>query len=633
MSDSSGLKLGNYRIVRLIGRGGFANVYLGEHIYLKIPAAIKVLTIPLVPTVLEHFLAEARLIALLEHPRIIRILEFGVEDARTPFLVMNYAENGSLRQRYPRKGTLPWPDILSATKQVAEALDYAHAHGVIHRDVKPENMLMGKNHHILLSDFGLALLADNRASASGSAGTTAYMAPEQLQGNPCPASDQYALGIAVYEWICGSPPFAGSEREMTVQHLYAAPPSIRIKRPDVSPAIEHVIMKALAKDPQARFATVQEFAQALEYAHPSGTLLDTKEGLVKSLVVSPTMVSPQADAAAFDGLPPHPETVLAQQQEHMEMPSVSTFFPHLPLMVSDSPFTNSGRLAQPSLGSSIASQKETIFPMAFSSKDDQAYLPLSTPSSSSFHDLSTSAFLPVTPHVTQRPTTPFPLAPHSGTRTFSLPRRTAFTALLAITLFGLVLLLGRGIWPQNAHPLPKASLHQHVTALPFVYSTATSSTGSHAPTHHTTTSVPMIPTHPPVAPASTPIVATAPTPVTSSTPVPPSTPAPQPTPFPSPEVTPTPVVPFTVAILSAPDSAVVGSTIIVITQASEGGVKIKLDGIVRHFGHQIADSHGAATFQITAPLLAGVIVLTATAISTNGNQVQSASRIINITPN
>src|SRR5438876_7175659 len=108
MSDYQVSKLGNYRIVRLIGRGGFANVYLGEHIYLKIPAAIKVLNIQLINDTLENFLNEARIIALLEHPRIVRILEFGVEDGIMPFLVMNYAENGALRHLYPRKSILPW---------------------------------------------------------------------------------------------------------------------------------------------------------------------------------------------------------------------------------------------------------------------------------------------------------------------------------------------------------------------------------------------------------------------------------------------------------------------------------------------------------------------------------------------
>jgi serine/threonine protein kinase len=269
-------QLGNYRLIRLLGQGGFADVYLGEHIYLKTQAAIKVLQMRLVNDDLESFLKEARTVARLTHPHIIRVLEFGVE-GDTPFLVMDYAPNGSLRQRHSRGEQLPLDAVTRYVKQVAAALQYAHDNKLIHRDVKPENMLLSQNNDILLSDFGLAQISHSSRSqdVQGTAGTVAYMAPEQLQGKPCPATDQYALGIAVYEWLGGDRPFHGSFTELASQQMFVPPSPLCEKISDISPAVEHVVMTALAKDPHQRFANVQMFALALEEAslsalpHPS----------------------------------------------------------------------------------------------------------------------------------------------------------------------------------------------------------------------------------------------------------------------------------------------------------------------------------------------------------------------------
>ena len=208
MAERVGQQLGNYRLTRLIGQGGFADVYLGEHIYLKTQAAIKILQTRLVNADMEDFLQEARTIAALSHPHIVRVMDFGVE-GDTPFLVMEYAPHGSLRQRHPRGSVLPPIVVLPYVKQVADALQFAHQRKLIHRDIKPENMLLGANNEILLSDFGIALVAQSShyQNTQEVIGTVAYMAPEQLQGKPRSASDQYALGITVYEWLCGRHPF------------------------------------------------------------------------------------------------------------------------------------------------------------------------------------------------------------------------------------------------------------------------------------------------------------------------------------------------------------------------------------------------------------------------------------------
>ena len=262
-------QLGNYRLTCLLGQGGFADVYLGEHIYLNTQAAIKVLQMHLGQGELEDFLNEARTVARLVHPHIVRVLEFGVED-NTPFLVMDYAPNGTLRQRHPRGTRLPLDTILQYVKQVAAALQYAHDRKLIHRDVKPENMLLGANNDILLSDFGIALVAQTSRSLQPNvleaAGTLAYMAPEQLQGKPRSASDQYALGIIIYEWISGERPFQGMFTEVASQHMFIPPAPLHEKVLAIPPGVEQVVMTALAKDPHQRFASVQLFASALEQA-------------------------------------------------------------------------------------------------------------------------------------------------------------------------------------------------------------------------------------------------------------------------------------------------------------------------------------------------------------------------------
>src|SRR6266487_3035506 len=206
-----GQQLGNYRLIQLLGQGSFSEVYLGEHNHLHTQTAIKVLHGQLAKNDVEGFLTEARALAHLRHPHIIQVLDFGVEGT-TPFLVMDYAPNGNLRQHHTKGTLIPLDTIITYVMQVAEALQYAHQEKLIHRDIKPENMLLGRNNEVLLSDFGIAIMIQSSRSQhlQDTAGTIAYMAPEQLRGKPSPASDQYALGIAVYEWLCGDRPFHGT---------------------------------------------------------------------------------------------------------------------------------------------------------------------------------------------------------------------------------------------------------------------------------------------------------------------------------------------------------------------------------------------------------------------------------------
>jgi serine/threonine protein kinase len=260
-----GQRLGNYQLIRLLGEGGFGKVYLGEHIHLGSQAAIKVLNSQLSSREIGPFLSEARTLVRLIHPHIVRILDFGIED-KTPFLVMDYAPNGTLRQLHPKGTPLPLEMIISYVKQVAEALQFAHNEKIIHRDIKPENMLVGVRQDILLSDFGIAMIAQSSRYQSmfDIAGTIAYMAPEQIQAHPRSASDQYSLGIVVYEWLCGERPFHGSFKEIAIKHAVVPPPPLRARKPSIPAAVEKAVFKALSKDPKDRFGSIWEFAVALE---------------------------------------------------------------------------------------------------------------------------------------------------------------------------------------------------------------------------------------------------------------------------------------------------------------------------------------------------------------------------------
>jgi peptide/nickel transport system substrate-binding protein len=316
VGDRTGQQFGNYRLVALLGQGGFAEVYLGQHVRLELQAAIKVLHTHLTGQEAEHFSQEAQTIAKLTHPSIVRVFDYDVQDG-APFLVMDYAQSGSLRRRYPKGSLVPLPQVISFVKQVAAALQYAHEQKFMHRDVKPENMLLGRHEEVLLSDFGLAALAHSSGSLSTqeAIGTLAYMAPEQIEGHPRPASDQYALGVVVYEWLCGSRPFEGSATEVMVQQLTMMPPLLHEKVATIPLGIEQVVLRALAKEPKERFASVQDFAQALEQASqlapsPSVPLAEEFASpapaapvvLASKQAGAPTEVIPSADVpvGAFD---------------------------------------------------------------------------------------------------------------------------------------------------------------------------------------------------------------------------------------------------------------------------------------------------------------------------------------------
>jgi len=298
MASLIGQQLGSYILTDFLGQGSFAAVYLGEHLRLHNHAAIKVLHTRLAEESVEHFLAEARIIARLNHPHIVRVFDFNVENG-IPYLVEDYASNGTLRWRHPIGTKLPLDVVVNYTKQIAEALQYAHDQKVIHRDVKPQNLLLGQYHQILLCDFGIATISESSrlTSLQDVAGTAAYMSPEQFKGQPRRASDQYALAIVVYEWLSGSCPFRGTFSEIASQQLYVSPPLLGQTMPLLPHSIEEVVSIALAKEPEQRFASVRSFANALEQA--------SKEA-------SPTVVSSNDE-------PAQPATAVAPAHAFMQV--------------------------------------------------------------------------------------------------------------------------------------------------------------------------------------------------------------------------------------------------------------------------------------------------------------------------
>jgi eukaryotic-like serine/threonine-protein kinase len=269
VGERIGQQLGEYRLGRLLGRSKFAEVYYGEHLELNIPVAIKVLNWRYVREGAGKFLDQACTLAQLEHPHIVRVLDMGIEDL-TPFMVMNYAPYGTLREYYPKHTRLSLSTVVSYVKQVAGALQYVHDQMLIHRDIKPHNMLLGPEKQVWLSDFGVAMLSHSfdgsRSDASDFEGTVVYAAPEQLQGQPQRSSDQYALAVVVYEWLTGEWPFKGAFNDIARQHLFDLPPLLRRKGLDIPGGVEQVILKALEKDPARRFENVQTFADELEWA-------------------------------------------------------------------------------------------------------------------------------------------------------------------------------------------------------------------------------------------------------------------------------------------------------------------------------------------------------------------------------
>jgi eukaryotic-like serine/threonine-protein kinase len=282
-----GQQLGRYHLQRVLGMGGMGEVYLATDTLIHRQVAIKVIRSEVSsypdPNSLQEstrlFQREMKAIATLDHPHILPLFDYGeetVNGARHSFLVMPYRPEGSLAtwlQQRPGAAMLSLQDVATLVSQAADALQHAHDHQIIHQDVKPANFLLrfkkdDPDHpDLLLADFGVSRFNTATANVSQSIrGTPASMAPEQWEGRPVPATDQYALAVMAYELLTGRPPFQGGLSQLMYQHFHAAPPPPSSFNPRLPSDVDSVLLHALAKNPQARFATVSAFARAFQQA-------------------------------------------------------------------------------------------------------------------------------------------------------------------------------------------------------------------------------------------------------------------------------------------------------------------------------------------------------------------------------
>jgi serine/threonine-protein kinase len=295
-----------YQLEELIATGGMGSVYRALDQHLGRPVAIKVLKPSLADDAmfLERFRREARAAAMVNHPNVARVFDYG-ERRSEPFIVMELVDGETLAERIDRQGRLPWREAFAIAAQVARALAAAHAHGVVHRDVKPANILLDASGQVKVTDFGIARAA--RATTLTRPGmvlgSANYVAPEQAQGNPvAPAADLYSLGCVLFEAVTGSTPYRGPNAvAIATQHVSADVPDPRELVPDLPAEAATLVMRSLRKDPAARFPSGSAMADALAAAAAPGRAPRRDDPTVAMPAVRP--VPPAAG--------PAPTTVLA----------------------------------------------------------------------------------------------------------------------------------------------------------------------------------------------------------------------------------------------------------------------------------------------------------------------------------
>ena len=314
MDQYTGKRMGNYDVMELVGKGGMAAVYKGHQTSMNRNVAIKIMAAQFGADdqFVQRFKNEARMIAQLEHAHVLPVYDFGEQEG-VLYIVMRYLTGGTLGDRIP-EGGMPIRDAASIFRQLASALDYAHRRGVIHRDLKPGNVMFDEQGSLFLTDFGIAKSIEQETNLTGTGGvvgTPTYMSPEQGLGEQLDArSDIYALGVMLFEMLAGRPPFtADNPMAVMLKHINDAPPSLRDIRPEISQAVEAVVMRSLAKEPSVRYSTALEMADALDEAVTTGAVPrvaaaftepeSTLAGMtMPAKPVGGTMTAPVAGAAA-----------------------------------------------------------------------------------------------------------------------------------------------------------------------------------------------------------------------------------------------------------------------------------------------------------------------------------------------
>ncbi|RLC83861.1 MAG: serine/threonine-protein kinase, partial [Chloroflexi bacterium] len=292
MNNLIGQHLGPYRILEQIGTGGMATVYKAYQPAMERYVAVKVIAAHFAQdeTFLRRFRREARAVAQLEHAHILPVHDYGEAEGR-PYLVMRYLEAGTLKDRMAQR-PLPFTEVNRIIGQVGSALDYAHRIGIIHRDVKPSNVLLDAEGDAFLTDFGLAKMLEASVQLTETGvgiGTPAYMSPEQGRGERVDhQADIYSLGVMLYEMVTGRPPYeAETPLAVVIKHITEPLPLPRSIRPDLPEEVERVILKALAKDPADRFQTAGEMVRALDAAVRAAEAAARTEPAVAEVAAEP----------------------------------------------------------------------------------------------------------------------------------------------------------------------------------------------------------------------------------------------------------------------------------------------------------------------------------------------------------
>jgi beta-lactam-binding protein with PASTA domain/tRNA A-37 threonylcarbamoyl transferase component Bud32 len=282
---------GRYRIVRKLGSGGMANVYLAEDEDLGRRVAIKILNDRYANDELfiERFRREAKSAAALSHPNIVSVYDRG-EAEGTYYIAMEVIEGRSLKELIMTRGPLPIPQALAYSHEILEALRFAHRHGIIHRDIKPHNILIGER--LKVTDFGIARAGASQMTEAGSImGTAQYLSPEQARGAPVTASsDLYSVGIVLYEMLTGKVPFTGdSAIEIAMKHLNEAPKPPSKIRPEIPDDLDQVVLRALAKNPEDRYQTAEEFSEDLHRVEAGLPLSPETSEAATALLAAPAL--------------------------------------------------------------------------------------------------------------------------------------------------------------------------------------------------------------------------------------------------------------------------------------------------------------------------------------------------------
>ncbi len=320
---------GRYRIQRKLGAGGMADVYLAEDQELGRRVAIKILNSRHGndDQFIERFRREAKNAAALNHPNIVSIYDRG-EAEDTYYIAMEFLDGRTLKELIVSRGAAPINVAIEYARQILSALRFAHRHGIVHRDIKPHNVLVDGEGRVKVTDFGIARAGTSQMTEAGSiVGTAQYLSPEQARGTEVdPRSDLYSLGIVLYELLTGKTPFDGETPvEIAMKHLSNAPKPPSKLRPDIPPELDMVVLRALAKNPDDRYQSADEMEADLERvargARVSAATVDTATQVLRRPAPAAAAAATAATAATMIATPPAsaaPPTVIAEEEEYEE---------------------------------------------------------------------------------------------------------------------------------------------------------------------------------------------------------------------------------------------------------------------------------------------------------------------------